>query len=100
MTRGHKTLILAAVEMDLATRKLTGRCWMRCIQRRDRATIEPILRATVAPQTPIWTDSFASYDWIEDAGFPHKRVNHRLAFVDEDGDGTNAVEGPVSCVKG
>ena len=93
-TAGHKTCILAAVELDLATRKLTGNSWMRVVDRRDRATIEPILRATVRENTPIWTDQFASYDWLQSAGFPHKAVNHSKGeFVLEDGSGTNAVEG-------
>ena len=94
VTAGHRTLILACAELDLGTRRLTGRAWMRCIDSRDRATLEAIIRATVRPGTEVWTDSFASYDWLTEAGYNHKRVNHSTGqFVAEDGSGTNSIEG-------
>ena len=71
VTSGHKTCILAAAELDLGTRSLTGRMWMRVIAGPRRECIEPILRATVAQGTPIWSDCHASYDWISSAGYPH-----------------------------
>ena len=67
---------------------------MLCVDSRDRATLEAIIRATVRFGAEVRTDSFASYDWLTEAGYNHKRVNRSTGqFVAEDGSGTNSIEG-------
>jgi hypothetical protein len=96
------TWLLAGVELDLATRRLTGRCFLRPVRNRRRETIERVLRAVLRPGAEVWTDEWASYSWIgaEGSGFVRHAVCHsRGEFVDAAGRGTNAIEGLFSRVR-
>jgi len=86
--RGRRTfvsqkLLIGAVEMDLATRRLTGRCFVRCVRNRRRATIEHLVRACVRPGTEIWTDEWVGYAWMDEANSDYYRVavNHSKGVV-------------------
>jgi transposase-like protein len=66
----------------------------------QQATIEPLIRATVAPGTLINTDEYAIYGRLEEWGYPHQTVCHGTGEYarDEDGDGfcevhVNTLEG-------
>lgn len=62
----------------------TGVVDVRCfhVQRRDAATLIPIIKAHVLPGTSIWTDEWRAYTRLEDHGFFHSTVNHSEAYVD------------------
>ena len=97
---GHQTVnqqiaILGACEIDLATNKLTGQCWLRVVDGETREAIEPIIRAIVLPGKTILTDGHMSYSWLQAAGYPHFTVIHSHGeFVDaETGVTTNSIEG-------
>ena len=59
---------------------------MEIVQRRDVATLLPIIRAHVAPGTVIHSDEWAAYNRV--GNLPnvssHSVVNHSLHFVDRD----------------
>ena len=99
-TKPQQTCIFGAVEIDVNTRKQTGRCYLRYIANRKAETLKHLVQSTIAAGTPIWTDDFPSYDWLESYGYPHARVNHSAGeVVTERKEGTNAIEGMFSRCK-
>ena len=72
------------------------------VDRRDAATLLPIIRQWVAPGSIIWTDMWAAYNQLPNQAVPyaHGRVNHTLHFVDPNtGVTTNRVEAMWSRAK-
>ncbi|XP_071940919.1 uncharacterized protein [Antedon mediterranea] len=70
------------------------------VERRDAATLLPIIHQWVAPGTTIWTDRWAAYNQIQNRGFDHGTVNHQRHFVDPaTGVCTNRVESMWSRAK-
>ena len=66
----------------------------------QQATIEPLIKATIAFGTQVYTDEYAIYNPLIDWGFLHKTVCHGQGEYarDEDGDGfcevhVNTMEG-------
>ena len=66
----------------------------------QKVTIEPMIRATVARRTMVYTDEYNIYNSLERWGYGHKTVCHSKAEYarDEDGDGfcevhANTMEG-------
>ena len=66
----------------------------------QQVTIEPIIRATVAPSTLVHTNEYVIYARLEEWGYAHKSVCHSAGEYarDEDGDGfcevhVNTIEG-------
>lgn len=51
---------------------------------RSAATLLPIIAQYVHPASTIITDSWRSYNGLQNAGFTHQSVNHRYNFVDPD----------------
>lgn len=71
----------------------TGCCFMVAVERRDAATLIPLIEEWVVPGTTIITDFWKSYDCISDA-YEHLKVNHSVNFKDpETGAHTNSIEG-------
>lgn len=73
---------------------------IRMLENVKQRTIEPRLKATIAPGTCIDTDEYAIYSRLESWGYAHKTVNHGQGQYarDEDGDGfcevhVNTMEG-------
>ena len=66
----------------------------------QQKTIEPLVRATVAPGTRVYTDEYAIYNRLEEWGYGHKSVNHGAGEYarDEDGDGFHEVH--VNTIEG
>ena len=66
----------------------------------QQVTIKPIIKATVAPGTMVYTDVYSIYNSLETWGYAHKTVCHSKGEYarDEDGDGfcevhANTMEG-------
>ena len=77
-----------------------GEVVIRMLENVQQVTIEPILRATIAPTTLVYTDEYAIYNRLEEWGYGHKSVCHSASEYarDEDGDGfcevhVNTMEG-------
>ncbi len=62
--------------------KRGGKVHAVMISNASRATLMPIIKQRVKPDSVVYTDSFAAYDVLDVAGFRHHRVNHRERFVD------------------
>ena len=61
--------------------------------KRDRATLEELIKKHVAPGTTIMTDCWRGYDGLNQQGFEHFTVNHKYHFVNpETGANTQMIE--------
>jgi transposase-like protein len=69
--------------------------------RRDAATLLPIIQAWVHPGTEVLTDEWRAYAQLQANGFQHRTINHTLHYVDPNDRTlhTNTVEGMWNCVK-
>ena len=70
--------------------------------RRDAATLLPLITQWIAPGSTVVSDMWAAYGGVANlpGGYRHVTVNHSLHFVDPvTGDHTNNVEGQWSHVK-
>lgn len=72
----------------------TGQCFMVPVERRDSATLLPIIRDWILPGSTIISDCWKAYDCLNDYGYEHLQVNHSLNYKDpETGAHTNSIEG-------
>ena len=63
------------------------------VERRNRATLNPIIEANCAPGSVIHSDEWAAYRNLSDIGYVHETVNHQLNYRDPDtGAHTQAIE--------
>ena len=79
---------------------------MRMLANVQQKTIQPILEATIAPGTMVYTDEYDIYSRLTDWGYQHKTVCHSKGEYarDEDGDGfhevhVNTMEGAWSLLR-
>jgi transposase len=49
-----------------------------------RATLMPIIRERVEPDSVVYTDGFSVYDTLNASGFEHYRIGHGEGYVDYD----------------
>lgn len=73
----------------------TNKCFAVLVERRDAATLLPVIQQHVAPGTTIVTDCWTAYRGIDSLpeGYQHQTVNHSRNFVDRNtGACTNGVE--------
>ena len=77
-----------------------GEVVIRMLANVQQVTIKPIIKATVAPGTMVYTDEYSIYNSLETWGYLHKTVCHSKGEYarDEDGDGfcevhANTMEG-------
>ena len=52
------------------------------VDRRDADTLLPVWQEYVLPQTIVVSDLWGTYHTINNFGYQHLSVNHRLHFVD------------------
>ena len=66
--------------------------YMEIVDRRDAATLLPIIRNHTLPGTTIWSDMWAAYNAV--GALPdHDTVNHSIHFVNPvSGTHTNTIE--------
>ena len=79
---------------------------MRMLANVQQQTIRPILEATIAPGTTVFTDEYDIYFRLPDGGYEHRTVCHSQGEYarDEDGDGfhevhVNTIEGVWSLLR-
>ena len=77
-----------------------GEVVIRMLANVQQSTIEPLIQATIAPDSLIYTDEYGIYNALCDWGYQHKTVCHGQGEYarDEDGDGlcevhVNTMEG-------
>lgn len=73
---------------------------IKMLENVQQVTIKPIIKATVAAGTMVYTDEYSIYNSLEKWGYAHKTVCHSAGEYarDEDGDGfceihANTMEG-------
>lgn len=83
-----------------------GQMVIRMLDNVRQTTIQPLIEATVAKGTMIYTDEYNIYARLEQWGYKHKTVNHSQGEYarDEDGDGhhevhVNTMEGVWSLLR-
>ena len=84
------TWVLGGVERH------STRCFMTVLpnNKRDAATLLPIISQYVEPGTTIITDCWRAYSGLQSRGYVHLTVNHSRNFVDPvTGAHTNGIEG-------
>ena len=55
---------------------------MRIVDRRDSATLLPIISSVVAPGSIVHSDEWSSYHAIQSQlGLTHRTVNHSIQFI-------------------
>lgn len=65
--------------VDLRTKEF----FMEFVERRDAATLVPIIMRNILPGTTIWSDEWRAYGNLGNiANYQHQRVNHSLHYVD------------------
>lgn len=69
--------------------KRGGRVYTQIIPNAQRATLLPIIRAKIVPDSLVYSDCMSAYDTLDVAGFRHMRINHSELF----GEGANHING-------
>jgi transposase-like protein len=64
--------------VDLTTKSF----FIELVDRRDAATLLPVIQRNILPGTVIWSDEWAAYNRLPAAGYPHQTVNHSVRYVD------------------
>jgi transposase len=72
--------------------KRGGKVYTAIIPNAQAATLIPIIRERVLPDSIVYTDSFQVYDILDVSEFHHRRVNHRLTFMNKQGHHINGIE--------
>src|SRR5690606_24154095 len=67
----------------------TGEVVIRMLANVQQVTIGPIVRATIAPGTVVYTDEYDIYHRLSEWGYEHRTVCHAAGEFarDDDGDG-------------
>ena len=66
---------------------------MLAVDKRDEATLLPLIKRWIEPGTIIISDCWKAYCNLEKHGYTYRTVNHSQEFVKEQGDSTNKMEG-------
>lgn len=69
--------------------KRGGKVYTQIIQRADTATLLPIIRRKVRPDSIIYTDGWKGYNALRVSEFKHYRINHSKLFAN----GRNHING-------
>ena len=77
-----------------------GEVVIRMLANVRQKTIEPLIKATVAPGTLIYTDEYAIYNRLDEWGYEHESVNHAAGEYARDDDGDGFCEVHVNTMEG
>lgn len=77
-----------------------GAVVIRMLENVQRKTIQPILKATIAVTSLIYTDEYAIYDTLAQWGYEHKSVCHWEGKYAHDEDGDRFCEVHVNTMAG
>jgi transposase len=72
--------------------KRGGRVYAQMIADCGQATLVPILRRRVQPDSVVYSDSWSGYDTLSVVGYQHERINHDEELVAEGGRHVNGIE--------
>lgn len=56
--------------------------WLFIVQKRDHATLLPIIQREIEPGTTIFLDEWKAYSCLNDHGYIHNTVNYKNDFID------------------
>lgn len=76
----------------------SNRCFLAKVDKRDAATLVPLIKKHILPVTCIYSDCWKAYDSLGRSGYKHLTVNHSVTFKDGDVC-TNKIEGMWKHVK-
>ena len=62
----------------------TKACFLVPVERRDKDTLIPIIRAQILLGICVMSDRWKAYHCLQDEGYNHLTVNYSLNFVDPD----------------
>jgi transposase-like protein len=70
-----------------------GEVVIRMLENVQQKNIFPLIEATIAPGTMVYTDEYGIYNPLSEKGYGHKTVNHSQGEYarDEDGDGFHEI---------
>ena len=77
--RGHGAAGKTAV---FGLLKRNGKVYTVAVPNTQTATLLPIIREQVTPDSIVYTDCYKSYDVLDVSGFIHHRINHSKEFAD------------------
>ena len=69
--------------------KRGGKVYTQVVSDTKTSTLMPVIKAKIAPDSFVYTDSYRSYNALDVSDFYHERVNHSKIFVD----GKNHING-------
>jgi transposase len=71
--------------------KRGGKVFTKVIPDAKTATLMPIMREKILPDSIVYTDSWSSYNVLDVSEFKHYRINHSKLFADK-GNHINGIE--------
>ena len=63
--------------------KCNGQVYTVAVPNTQTATLLPIIREQVKPDSIVYTDSYRSYDVLDVSEFSHFRINHSTHFAEK-----------------
>jgi transposase-like protein len=77
-----------------------GEVVIRMLENVQQVTIEPLIKATIASGSLIYTDEYGIYNALNEWGYEHNTVCHGAGEYARDDDGDGFCEVHVTCVGG
>lgn len=77
-----------------------GAVVIRMLANVQQVTIKPLIQATIASGTLVYTDEYDIYSRLEEWGYDHEKVCHSRGEYARDDDGDGFCEVPVNTMEG
>ena len=77
-----------------------GAVVIRMLENVQQMTIKPLIQATIAPGTLVYTDAYDIYSRLEEWGYDHESVCHSAGEYARDDDGDGFCEVHVNTMEG
>ena len=77
-----------------------GAVAIRMLENVQQVTIKPLIQATIAPGTVVYTDAYDIYSRLEEWGYDHESVCHSAGEYARDDDGDGFCEVHVNPMEG